>query len=37
LTYATVALGLFGVAVLASFIPAAGATRVSPMESLKGE
>jgi len=37
LTYATVALGLFGVAALASFIPAFGAARVSPMESLREE
>jgi ABC-type lipoprotein release transport system permease subunit len=37
LTYATVALGLLGVSVLASLIPAAGATRVNPAESLQGE
>ncbi len=37
LTYGTVALGLFAVAVLASLIPAVVATRVSPMESLREE
>ena len=37
LTYGVVALVLFGVAVLASLIPAAMATRVSPMESLREE
>lgn len=37
LTYALVALGLFGVALLASLIPAAGATRGDPMESLRAE
>lgn len=37
LTYGVVALTLFGVAVLASLIPAAMAARVSPMESLRGE
>jgi len=37
LTYGTVALALFGVAALASFIPALGATRVSPMKSLREE
>lgn len=37
LTYATVALGLLGVSVLASLIPAVGATRVNPAESLQGE
>ncbi|MGW8265023.1 MAG: ADOP family duplicated permease [Longimicrobiales bacterium] len=37
LTYATVALTLFGVAVLASLIPALGAMRVNPVESLQGE
>jgi len=36
-TYATVALGLFGVAVLASLIPAVGAARVNPVKSLQGE
>jgi predicted permease len=37
LTYLTVALSLFGIAVLASLIPAFGATRVNPVESLQGE
>ena len=37
LTYGVVALGLFAVAVLASLIPALGATRVSPVTSLKEE
>jgi predicted permease len=37
LTYLTVSLGLFGVALLASLIPAFGATRVNPVESLQGE
>jgi putative ABC transport system permease protein len=37
LTYATVAVGLFVVAALASFIPAMAASRVDPMESLREE
>jgi ABC-type antimicrobial peptide transport system permease subunit len=37
LTYTLVALGLFGVAVAASLIPASGASRVSPMTSLREE
>jgi predicted permease len=37
LTYLTVAVGLFGVAFLASAIPAFGATRVNPVESLRQE
>jgi putative ABC transport system permease protein len=37
LTYGVVAVGLFAVAVLASLIPAIGATRVSPVTSLKEE
>ena len=37
LTYLTVSLGLFAVALLASLIPAFGATRVNPVESLQGE
>lgn len=36
-TYAAVSLGLFGVAILASLIPALGATRVNPVESLQGD
>jgi len=37
LTYVSVSVGLFTVAVLASLIPAFGATRVNPVESLQGE
>jgi hypothetical protein len=37
LTYLSVSVGLFTVAVLASLIPAFGATRVNPVESLQGE
>jgi len=37
LTFATVSAGLFGVAVLASLLPALGASRVNPVESLRGE
>lgn len=37
ITYAAVALGLLGVAVLSSLIPAASASRVNPVESLRGE
>jgi putative ABC transport system permease protein len=37
LTYAAVAAGLFAVAVLAGLVPAAQASRVSPMESLRRE
>ncbi|MGD2120225.1 MAG: ABC transporter permease [Gemmatimonadota bacterium] len=37
LTYATVAMGLFGVAVLASLVPALTASRIDPMESLREE
>ncbi len=36
-TYVSVSLVLFTVAFLASVIPAVGATRVNPVESLKGE
>ncbi len=37
LTYLTLALGLFLVAFAASLIPAFGATRLNPVESLRGE
>jgi putative ABC transport system permease protein len=37
LTYVSVSVGLFTVAVLASLIPAFAATRVNPVESLRGE
>ncbi len=37
LTYTAVALGLLGVAALSSLIPATAASRVDPMESLRGE
>ncbi len=37
LTYVSVALGLFGVAVLASLLPALTASRIDPMESLREE
>ncbi len=37
LTYGSVALALFAVAVLASFVPAITASRVDPMESLREE
>jgi len=37
LTYTSVALGLFAVAVLASLVPAITASRVDPMESLREE
>jgi putative ABC transport system permease protein len=37
LTYVSVSVGLFTLAVLASLIPAFGATRVNPVESLQGK
>src|SRR5690606_14565538 len=35
LTYAVVALGLLGIGLLASWVPASRAARVSPLESLR--
>jgi putative ABC transport system permease protein len=37
LTYLSVAFGLFGVAIIASLLPALNAARIDPMESLREE